>query len=266
MTSLQMRDILQKRLQRAEWHIRFNREKDTLRVEHIETKKGITVSLPGVIAKWQQKKEDAVDEVVYYVEEALQAMHMQGTSWKEDKVFPVIRSTSFPLQNEQGVEFVVEDHTAETRIYYVLDMGKTYRLLDKSFLHEVGITEIQVKEIAAFNVRSLPVKEKRDEVAGNVYYFLRANDGYDASRILDESLLEGYRAKVEGDMVVAVPHQDVLIVADIRNDIGYDIIAQMTMQFFSNGLVPITSLSFLYEDKELEPIFVLGKNRPNKKG
>jgi len=40
----------------------------------------------------------------------------------------------------------------------------------------------------------------------------------------------------------------------------------MTMSFFANGRVPITALSFIYENQELEPIFILGKNRPvNKK-
>jgi uncharacterized protein YtpQ (UPF0354 family) len=38
-------------------------------------------------------------------------------------------------------------------------------------------------------------------------------------------------------------------------------LAQMAMSFFANGRVPITALSFLYEDGELEPIFILGKNR-----
>ncbi len=62
-------------------------------------------------------------------------------------------------------------------------------------------------------------------------------------------------------MAVAVPHQDVLIIADIRNKTGYDILAQMTMSFFTKGLVPITALSFIYEDGKLEPIFILGKNQ-----
>ena len=40
----------------------------------------------------------------------------------------------------------------------------------------------------------------------------------------------------------------------------------MTMQFFQNGLVPITSLSFSYTpDKPLEPIFILGKNHSRKR-
>ena len=68
-------------------------------------------------------------------------------------------------------------------------------------------------------------------------------------------------AKIEGHMTVSVPHQDVLIIGDIRNDTGYDVLAQMTMHFFTTGTVPVTSLSFIYENDKLEPIFILAKNR-----
>ena len=40
-------------------------------------------------------------------------------------------------------------------------------------------------------------------------------------------------------MLVAVPHQDVLIIADIRNKTGYDVMAHLTMEFFTKGLVPL---------------------------
>lgn len=37
-------------------------------------------------------------------------------------------------------------------------------------------------------------------------------------------------------MLVGVPHQDVLILADIRNKTGYDVMAHLTMEFFTKGL------------------------------
>ena len=93
------------------------------------------------------------------------------------------------------------------------------------------------------------------------YYFVNNNDGYDASRILNSAFLKEMEAKIEGDMTVSVPHQDVLIIGDIRNKTGYDVLAQMTMHFFTKGTVPMTSLSFIYEDGKLEPIFIMAKNR-----
>jgi uncharacterized protein YtpQ (UPF0354 family) len=265
MDSKQMRKEIEKRLAHYDWAFLFDAKKDTLRVENKETKKGVTVSLPGIIAKWEEKKEAAIDEVVYYIEQTLTMMNENHSlSGKEKDIYPVIRSTSFPLETSEGIPLIYDEHTAETRIYYALDLGSTYRLIDKKLIEKEKWDENRIKEIARFNVRSLEMKVKEDRVADNIFYFINTNDGYDASRILNEPFLAKFSEKITGTMVLAVPHQDVLIIADIRNEIGYDVLAQMTMSFFASGRVPITALSFLYENGELEPIFILGKNRTKK--
>ena len=111
-------------------------------------------------------------------------------------------------------------------------------------LKQMNITTQQVKEMSLFNLRKLECSYSTDEVKGNIFYFINSNDGYDASRILNTKLLNEFEQQCEGEMLVAVPHQDVLIVADIRNKTGYDVMAHLTMEFFTKGLVPITSLSF----------------------
>lgn len=262
MDSRKMRKELENRLQHPDRTFSYDREKDQLRIENKNTGRGITIALPGIVAKWQDHKEKAIDEVVYYVSEGLNAMESQvELSGKEKNIFPVIRSTSFPSEAEEGIPFLFDDHTAETRIYYALDLGTTYRLIDSKLLKKEGWSAGQVRETALFNVRSLSVKLKEDRVADNTFYFLNSNDGYDASRILNTSFLNEMKKKMKGTMTVAVPHQDVLIIADVENNTGYDILAQMTMSFFASGRVPITALSFLYEDGELEPIFILGKTK-----
>lgn len=262
MDSRKMRKELEERLKQPDRSFTYDREKDQLRIENINTGRGITVALPGIIAKWQDQKEKAIDEVVYYVSEGLNAMENKvELSGKEKNIYPVIRSTSFPAEAEEGVPFLYDKHTAETRIYYALDLGNTYRLIDSKLLQKEGWTAKQVRETALFNVRSLSVKYKEDRVADNTFYFLNTNDGYDASRILNTSFLNEMKKQMKGTMAVAVPHQDVLIIADVENNTGYDILAQMTMSFFASGRVPITALSFLYENGELEPIFILGKTK-----
>lgn len=266
MDSRKMRGTLEERLSKPGRVFTYNRDKDELRIENEESGKGITVSLGGIVAKWHEKKDIAIDEVVYYVEEGLQAMDSDATiKGGEKKIFPVIRSASFPAEAEEGNPFLYDSHTAETRIYYAYDMGNTYRLIDSRLLKKEGWEAGQIREMAMFNVRSLPVPLKEDTVAGNTFYFLNTNDGYDASRILNKGFLVEMSAKVTGTMAIAVPHQDVLIIADIRNDTGYDVLAQMAMGFFAAGKVPVTALSFLFENGELEPIFILGKNKPQKK-
>lgn len=253
---------LKSRLTREDRVLTYDRKKDKIRIESKLTGKGITLSIGGVVSKWHNEKEKAIDEIVYYVEEGLRAMedNVQLTD-HEKKIFPVIRSSSFPKEAEEGVPFLIDDHTAETKIYYAYDMGTTYRLIDKKIIEKEGWKPERIREIALFNVRSLSTMVKEDHVAGNIFYFLNTNDGYDASRILNKGFLNEMEKKISGTMVVAVPHQDVLIIADVRNNRGYDVMAQMAMSFFASGRVPITALSFLYENGELEPIFILGKNK-----
>lgn len=263
MTSIKMKRLLDERLQNPEWRTSFNRDKDIYRIEWKDTQKGIEISLPGIISKYEQKKEAALDELEEHIEEALKIMNeTHNLVGKEKNIIPVIRAASFPTESNEGKPLVTDEHTAETRIYYALDLGKSYRLIDEDMLQEQGWDQDRIREIAKFNVRSLEANMNQDDVAGNTFYFVSSNDGYDASRILNEALLEEMKAKSVGELAVAVPHGDVCIFADIQNDMGYDILAQMTMKFFAEGRVPITSLPFLYDDKQLEPIFILAKNKP----
>ncbi|MDC3415797.1 DUF1444 domain-containing protein [Aquibacillus salsiterrae] len=266
MNSLQMKRKLEQRLENPEWNSSFNRDKDIFRVEWKETRQGVSITIPNVIAKYDQHGEAALDDLEYHVKEALKIMNeTHDLSGAEKKILPVIRATSFPRKTKAGKQLVYTDHTAETRIYYALDLGNTYKLIDIEMLTNENWTIDRIKEVATFNVRSLMTNLKKDTVAENDYYFLASKDGYDASRILNEAFLEEMKANSKGELAIAVPHQDVLIFADIQNETGYDILAQMTMKFFAEGRIPITSLPFLYEDKKLEPIFILAKNRPTRK-
>lgn len=262
MKPLEIKRELEKRLQRPERLISYNRDDQKLRIEDTKLKKGVTISLSKLEGKWKTKKEAALDEAVHYVDAALQAMATPFTvKGNEKNIFPVIRSTSFPTHvNEK--ELLFEEHTAETRIYYAVDRDVTFTLLTQEMVEQEQLDKAKIKEMALFNVRSLKIDAKKDQVAGNSFYFINQNDGYDASKILNEQLLKQYASQAEGELVVAVPHQDVLIIADIKNETGYDILAQMVFQFFSSGKTAITALPFVYNDGELEPIFILAQRKP----
>ncbi|MCY1620161.1 DUF1444 domain-containing protein [Staphylococcus pettenkoferi] len=266
MNVFQMRDKLKSRLKHLDVKFSYDREEETLRIYRTDNHKGVTVKLQSIVAKYKEQKEDIVDEIVYYVEEAISQMGGTALEDLDDiKVIPVMRAPSFQKENNEGTPFVYEEHTAETLTYYALDLGKSYRLIDEDMLKELQITKQQLKEMALFNVRKLDNPYKTDEVKGNIFYFVNSNDGYDASRILNTRFLNEFEQQCEGEMLVAIPHQDVLIIADIRNKTGYDVMAHLTMEFFTKGLVPITSLSFGYEEGHLEPIFILGKNNKQKR-
>ncbi|MDN7246042.1 DUF1444 family protein [Planococcus shenhongbingii] len=259
-------NLLRERMPSKQLEWRYDRENNNLNIQHKAIGKGMTLSLPQVINRYEAKGDSAIQEIVYTITETFDAMEKEakGELKSSEHIYPIIRSTSFPTESKEGHKFITSEHTAETRVFYALDAGTTYRLIDENMLNSLSLTEEQLKEIAKFQVKKLKTAVKEDHVAGNVFYFLNENDGYDATRILNEAFLKEMKSKITGDMTVSVPHQDVLIIGDIRNETGYDVLAQMAMHFFTNGKVPITSLSFIYENDELEPIFILAKNRQQK--
>ena len=265
MTVQKLRKILEKKLAGEDRKITYNREKEQLRIEDTTLNTGVNISLSPVVGKYKQSGEKAIAQVIYYVEETFSAMKSGvGLTGREKKIFPVIRSTSFPTSTETGGKMLTDEHTAETRIYYAVDMGKTYRLIDEKLLEKENLDPSAVREMARFNLRSLENPLKKDTVSGNDFYFLNTNDGYDASRILNENLLKEMDERAEGKLTISIPHQDVLIFADIKNDTGYDVLAHMTMKFYTTGTIPITPLSFYYEDGKLQPIFIMAKKRPKR--
>ncbi|GIN11758.1 UPF0354 protein YtpQ [Shouchella clausii] len=257
------RKQIEKKLQRDGWTIRYDHKESTLRIEDKATKKGATLALKPLLAKWEREEYAAVDEALRTVAVGLESMakavHLNGN---EKNIFPVIRAASFPDKTKGGKTLVYQKHTAETRIYYAVDLGETYTLITDELLNESGWDLKALAEMATFNVRSLPQPFKEDEVAGNRFYFLSANDGYDASRILDQSLVQRMEQKAVGQLVVAIPHQDALIFADIKNDTGYDVLGQMALQFFGGGRIPVTALPFIVENGELEPVFIMAQKKP----
>lgn len=266
MDSKELKVILEKRLAEPDRKFIYDNKKDSLRIENKESGKGIDLSLPGLTSRYEREKEQAIEHIIHYVNEAMKIMNQSQTlSGREQFIFPVIRSTSFPTETEDGKQLIHRPHTAETRIYYAVDLEQSYRLIDKEWMKKENVDEKIIMEMASFNIRSLSYDMKEDKVAGNSFYFLNTNDGYDASRILNQSFLEQMAGKMEGDCAVAVPHQDVLIIADLVNKEGYDVLGQMTMHFFTNGNIPITSLPLIFENGKLEPIFILAKNKPEAK-
>ncbi|MFB5663922.1 DUF1444 family protein [Alteribacillus sp. HJP-4] len=261
----ELREELEKRLAGKQRSFTFDKETNQLRVDHTALKKGAELDLNKLLAKYEREKEKALDDAVHFITTSFEAMERDvKLKGREKYIYPVVRSTSFPTETKQGQALLYSEHTAETRIYYALDMGDAYTMLERETVEKEGFTEEQLKEAALFNVRSLEISYKVDEVAGSSFYFVNTNDGYDASRILNEAFLEKMAGEVEGDLAVAVPHQDVLVLADIRNEQGYDVLGQLSFRFYNNGRVPITALPFMYENGKLEPIFILARKKPNK--
>ncbi|WP_416151529.1 DUF1444 family protein [Salipaludibacillus sp. HK11] len=263
MKPIQLKREIESQLTNENWVTSFDREQGTLRIIDKRVDKGVTIDLAKLGPKFEADKGEALKETVAMITEGLRLLTSEVSLIdKEKSIFPVIRTASFERETNDGRKLLHSDHTAETKIFYAVDEGTSYSLIDEGMLEKAGKSFREIQEASQFNLRSLDHPMKEDRVAGNTFYFLSTNDGYDASRILDDSFLKKMEEKALGQLTVAIPHHDVLIFGDIQNETGYDVLAQMVFQFFSQGRIPLTALPFMYENGELEPVFILAKKKP----
>lgn len=219
------------------------------------TGNGVTVNISKLSSMYENAGDNVVEEYVYYINETLQSDKSTiNLTENLDKILPVIRSTSFPKN-----ELVCVEHTGETNIFFAFDTGSGYHLIDRRLVSVANLSGEKLLEIAIRNLSKKSFSSKKQTVAGNDFYFVNTNDGYDASRILLIDELNEFKTSFEGETVISTPHQDVLIIADVKNQSGYDVIAHLCMDFFTRGDIPITSLSFKFDGKILEPIFIMAK-------
>ena len=215
--------------------IHERREKDNsvfiLEYENRRAKIDIDSFVRKLGDKKTSKGDKKIEEFVYYIVENFSAQtSVSLDNINEEQllknIYPVVRASSFNKDNEK--DLVSFEHTNEQ----------------------------EVLEVAKNNLEKLPLKYNVDEVAGNRFYFLNAKDGYDGARIFDKNVLDYFYKKIGDSFYVGLPHQDTLIIADVNNKQGLEILQKMMVHFFTEGLVPITTITFKYDGKELESYFI----------
>ena len=61
-----------------------------------------------------KNKKKIIDEIIYYVEEAIAQMDDNGLSKMKDiQVMPVIKDQLVLIKTKEGHQFVIEEHTAK---------------------------------------------------------------------------------------------------------------------------------------------------------
>lgn len=209
--------------------------------------------------KQSEKSDKLLKEFLFYIKENLEAQanfSLDNVSTTDflTNAYPIIRATTFGKNSSEN--FVTKEHTSETKIFFSYDLGNSYRLITTDMLEHFNIKQDILEEAAFLNLKKLPLKYNTDEVAGNIFYFLNAKDGYDGSRILNKDILNYFHDKIGADYYLGVPNQDAVIIADIKNKSGLEILQKIMVHFFTDGRVPITTITFKYDRKNIESLFI----------
>jgi uncharacterized protein YtpQ (UPF0354 family) len=142
-----------------------------------------------------------------------------------DRIVPVLRDSAWParvlsIAAEKGIaagsaEFYAEPLNEHLAVFYGYDPGF---LLEYLYRDQIEAAGLPVRDLRARSVRNLLAMLPPIDVQDlDGVCLVVAGTCYESSLLLEDSLWTAERFAVDGDIVVAIPRQEVLIVTGSRD-------------------------------------------------
>jgi uncharacterized protein YtpQ (UPF0354 family) len=139
------------------------------------------------------------------------------------RIVPVIKHRAWLDEVRQDIkksgsaqDVLFEEFNKELVVIYAEDSEKRMRFLLSS--DDIGVERKELRKLAVDNLaRILPKIEMQGD---DVFAMITAGGDYEASLLLFDDIWSGGQIKVEGDIVVAVPAKNVLLITGSQNRKG----------------------------------------------
>ena len=98
-------------------------------------------------------------------------------------------------------------------------------------------------------MRIIPKIERHGDAG---IYMVLAGGDYEASLLAVDSLWNHERFDVDGDIVVAIPNRDVLLITGSNNTAGIDKLRETALKSRETGSYPLTSELFVFRNGKFD--------------
>ncbi len=143
-------------------------------------------------------------------------------------------------------ERVYEDFNQDLIILYGEDSEKNIRYFTPKDLEAAKIERKELRALACENLTRLLPKIERH--GSNGLYMITAGGDYEASLLLLDSIWSNGQMDVRGDIVVAIPTRDLLLVTGSEHPEGIAKVKEMVRDAYSTGAYRLTPKLFVRRD------------------
>jgi uncharacterized protein YtpQ (UPF0354 family) len=163
------------------------------------------------------------------------------------RIIPVIKDRPWveSIQRSLGYEPLFEDFNGELIVVYAEDSDTRTRYLNAK--EDVGVDRKDLRKLAVANLEKLLPKIQMVDAGGLVTMFAAGGD-YEASLLLFDHIWSSGQVKVKGDIVVAVPAKDALIVTGSQNRKGLAALRKVVAEVTAEERYRLTDTLFVYRN------------------
>jgi uncharacterized protein YtpQ (UPF0354 family) len=209
--------------------------------------------------KLEPKSKDEV--IKRFVAAGLETIASLETSEELDRtrIVPVIKDRPWIEETRKAVmgrgvkempENVYEDLNSDLIILYAEDSPKNIRYFGSKDLEKAHLERNELRKLACENLkRLLPKIERRGT---NGFYMLTAGGDYEASLLLLDSVWSDLQKEVRGDIVVAIPTRDLLLVTCSHDARGIEKMKQLVEKASAEGSYRLTTKLFVFHGGKLD--------------
>lgn len=167
-----------------------------------------------------------------------------------DQILPLIKDGFFVRSLREKVdisdEIVYESLNSELFIVYAIDDGSTLRYLLMSDMEKVGLQRNELRALSIKNLMSQVEVLVEDEAS---HYRIVSDGNFDASFLLvSEVWTKENFPNINGNIWVAVPSRDMLLVADSSNPFGVTFLKQKIQEVINRSEHPISDKIFEFRN------------------
>lgn len=222
-------------------------------------KKDSSVFLHNAYDLYQQSPKELDNIIQRYVASGADTLAMMDNPVDITRIVPIIKDREWLEETRQAVldrgmdkapEHVWQDFSPDLIILYAEDLPTNIRYLTPDNLTELQLDILDLRELACENLRR--IIPKIEYQGGEGLFMITAGGDYEASLLLSDKIWTSGQLHVEGEIVVAIPTRDLLLVTGSECPEGLEKIRMLAKQAYDGGSYRLTPKLFVYRDGKFE--------------
>ena len=214
-----------------------------------------TSFLDNAYNMYKQDPKAKDDVIERFVTAGLETIGSVRDGVDRTRIVPVIKDRPWLEETRQALmsrgakevpEHVYEEFSPDLIVLYAEDSPRNIRYLGPKDLESAKIERSELRALACANLKRLLPKIERH--GANGLYMITAGGDYEASLLLLDSIWSGGQVEVKGDVVVAIPTRDLLLVTGSQDPQGIEKARQMVKEASTNGPYRLTQKLFVYRN------------------
>jgi len=218
---------------------------------------GHTVFLDNAYKEYRLAPEALDDVLDRYVQSAFETMRtLKDDEVDVDRIVPLIKDADYPTEIKKSLiesgyqtdklDFYYEPLNEDLLVFYALDTERNIKYLGREDIEALGFKHGELRKRAVKNLNGLLPEIEKHGNAGT--FMVTAGGTYEASLLLFDSIWSTENFNVQGEIVVAVPSRDLLLVTGSKDSDGLKRLRKLADETVKQGSYHLTAQFFVRRD------------------